>query len=381
MTHAELLGGLLGTAGTEQEVVVTTCSSTKLNVKGIDDVPAPVNNDSEIDADGDRWQPSTPTRMKRKVSDEDHMLYSVGSSFAVLMRSDVEATPQKKRRLENASPLSPMTNAQIRGENVPRGLQWHNNSCAYDAILTVIFNLWVESRPRWSQELAALNVYMCTLVADFVIFEEGGHDLEECREELRRCLQLYNSNEYTYGCETSLHTLMNELLQSPLVVSSSALLCPNGHCGRRRPALCTNCVIAVLESDDHASLQDIVRRNEIQVPSCCHICGTRQVRKLIVTSSPALLAFELHRSDITIDHRILITVDGESMTYTLRGVIYYGNHHFTSRFVSQCGIVWYHDGILTGRSLINEGSLETINNLSNRGLMVATSVVYARYVG
>ena len=74
---------------------------------------------------------------------------------------------------------------------------------------------------------------------------------------------------------------------------------------------------------------------------------------MIITSSPALLAFELHHSDITIDHHVLITVEGKSTIYTLRGVIYYGNHHFMSWFVSRSGIVWYHDGILTGGSLIN----------------------------
>ena len=32
--------------------------------------------------------------------------------------------------------------------NVPLGTQWHNNSCVYDAIITVLFNVWYDRNPE-----------------------------------------------------------------------------------------------------------------------------------------------------------------------------------------------------------------------------------------
>ena len=43
--------------------------------------------------------------------------------------------------------------------------------------------------------------------------------------------------------------------------------------------------------------------------------------------------------------------------YSLRGVIYYAADHFTVRFITSAGAVWYHDGLLTGRSLVYENTV------------------------
>ena len=96
--------------------------------------------------------------------------------------------------------------------------------------------------------------YLGTLVADFSLFEEGVHDLEKCREELRLHLQHDNSNEFPYGREMNLHALMSDLLMSPSTVYSSVLSCPAGHNTHGSPTLCTTCVFTMLGTDNHASL-------------------------------------------------------------------------------------------------------------------------------
>ena len=58
--------------------------------------------------------------------------------------------------------------------------------------------------------------------------------------------------------------------------------------------------------------------------------------------------------------------------------MYYGHHHYTCRFVSQHGIVWYYCGIYTGTSLVNEGPLQSVTNLSVQGSQVATAAIYTR---
>ncbi|KAK0435575.1 uncharacterized protein EV420DRAFT_1281670, partial [Desarmillaria tabescens] len=43
--------------------------------------------------------------------------------------------------------------------------------------------------------------------------------------------------------------------------------------------------------------------------------------------------------------------------YTLAGVIYFGNAHFTARFIDNTGNVWFNDGYVNGRKSILEGEM------------------------
>ncbi|KAJ7085896.1 hypothetical protein C8R44DRAFT_542589, partial [Mycena epipterygia] len=45
--------------------------------------------------------------------------------------------------------------------------------------------------------------------------------------------------------------------------------------------------------------------------------------------------------------------------YALRGVIYGGENHFTSRIVKPNGDMWYHDGIETGKNTVFQGSMHS----------------------
>jgi hypothetical protein len=43
-------------------------------------------------------------------------------------------------------------------------------------------------------------------------------------------------------------------------------------------------------------------------------------------------------------------------TLSLRGIVYYGNYHYTSRIIDINRKVWFHDGMITGSSSQLEGS-------------------------
>jgi hypothetical protein len=65
----------------------------------------------------------------------------------------------------------------------------------------------------------------------------------------------------------------------------------------------------------------------------------------------------------------------------LRGIIYLGAHHFTAHIVTPDRNVWYHDGISTGQSCLNEGYLSdfSINSLMTCKSRQAVVVVYAKW--
>ncbi|KAJ6453680.1 hypothetical protein C8R47DRAFT_984495 [Mycena vitilis] len=69
-------------------------------------------------------------------------------------------------------------------------------------------------------------------------------------------------------------------------------------------------------------------------------------------------------------------------TLELRGIVYGGGGHFTCRFVGRDGRLWYHDGIVTGRSCIEEGNLAEIPpaELMRTRNKVAVLLIYAKQV-
>jgi hypothetical protein len=71
--------------------------------------------------------------------------------------------------------------------------------------------------------------------------------------------------------------------------------------------------------------------------------------------TPPLLAFDIStRLVISFNPILWILCDSTRVRYVLRGVIYFDNQHFTERVVTSTGMVWFHDGIFTGRSLVYE---------------------------
>lgn len=47
--------------------------------------------------------------------------------------------------------------------------------------------------------------------------------------------------------------------------------------------------------------------------------------------------------------------------YTLKGLVYYGHSHFTSRLVAADGTMWFHDGADNGSEAIKDGDLTLIS--------------------
>ncbi|TFK53510.1 hypothetical protein OE88DRAFT_1612593, partial [Heliocybe sulcata] len=66
--------------------------------------------------------------------------------------------------------------------------------------------------------------------------------------------------------------------------------------------------------------------------------------------------------------------------FYLRGIIYFGEYHFTSRFIDSAGDIWYNDGISTGRTCVKEGNISTTRTttLLNAHQRSATLVIYAQ---
>ncbi|KAF8229276.1 hypothetical protein L208DRAFT_1287238 [Tricholoma matsutake] len=72
-------------------------------------------------------------------------------------------------------------------------------------------------------------------------------------------------------------------------------------------------------------------------------------------SHPPLVSIKLGGN--TALENLFFTSGNDRHSYHLRGLIYYSENHFTAWFFAQSGMVWYHNGLFTGQSLVSEGMM------------------------
>ncbi|KIM35719.1 hypothetical protein M413DRAFT_56254, partial [Hebeloma cylindrosporum] len=80
------------------------------------------------------------------------------------------------------------------------------------------------------------------------------------------------------------------------------------------------------------------------------------MHKKFVKAQP-LFAVDFAGNEIEIDNQLCIEVDDVEFSYSLLGIVYYGNDHFTARIILNDGSIWFHDGITTGQTTVYDGSL------------------------
>ena len=103
----------------------------------------------------------------------------------------------------------------------------------------------------------------------------------------------------------------------------------------------------------------------------CEQCEdeTCQYLQISLTEIPPLIYFNLYDSGINVSSKIFFHCNGEMIKYTLKGLSYFGGYHFTSRFISGDGSIYYHDGMTCGNSLQQENM--NLDNIEDQSLRYA----------
>ena len=104
------------------------------------------------------------------------------SGIHVLSAASTDCTNRQKLQ---------QNNILVAGRNyyatAPIGMRWSQNSCAYDAIFTLIYALWCAYRDTWTEEIQRTgSATAVQLVEGFIHFKEGQGSLEDVRDEVRR---------------------------------------------------------------------------------------------------------------------------------------------------------------------------------------------------
>ena len=288
---------------------------------------------------------------------------------------DMFETMAKKRKTKNnqALDLQPMEHGAC-----PRGSQWSNNSCAYDVVISILYNIWLDNSTLRSEQFRNINSqHLGQIATSFSQTQPQGtaYSLEDVRDFMRRRLQRIDPVSFAWGHFTSIQSILDHFLTANHPITSSAMHCPNNHPLNRDERLSTSCHISLLHH--HATIQTFIDNQSIECASRCHACQSHLVRSHVFVCAPAILAFDMsQQTTLLLESLVLTTADGQQTTYKLRGVMYYSENHFTSRFITEMGSVWYHDGLSTGQLMVHEGNVNMTDFITCQS-RIAICAVYA----
>ena len=201
------------------------------------------------------------------------------------------------------------------------------------------------------------------------------YSLEQIQEYFRRQLARV-SQEFTFGSYASVQSIGDYLFAAQETVTTSELFCSNQHRRDRNSQSSVSSYQIIIGGTTETSLQACMDNFTVQQASKCATCDTYNIRHTTFVQTPPILAFDLScGSDLSItsiDPVVFISCENSRIHYVLRGVIYFYNNHFTERVVTSTGMIWYHDGIFTGRSLVYESQ--------NLASITAKDAVMAFYI-
>ncbi|KAF8809765.1 hypothetical protein BYT27DRAFT_7019149, partial [Phlegmacium glaucopus] len=230
-------------------------------------------------------------------------------------------------------------------------------SCAYDAVITILFNIWLENPVTVTEDWNEIQCNLLDLLTQCFHSHESMVDgsassrrfsLDQIRDFMRRHLARISAN-FTFGSYASVHCIFEQFLctQQPVLVADT--ICPNGHDTNRQQLSTCNGEVVIF-GQPVMSLQACIDDFTQTLGSRCHACDSNLSLKSKFVQTPPLLAFDL--SNNFNSPYVDAELDVIGVQYFLRGVIYFANQHFTEHIVTHSGLVWYHDGMFTGHSLV-----------------------------
>ncbi|PPQ74449.1 hypothetical protein CVT24_000037 [Panaeolus cyanescens] len=290
-----------------------------------------------------------------------------------------EAPARKRRKLESSiTPISTIQNAPafpwFNADN-PRfrfaGPRWDstNWSCAFDVWTFLIASILQENRAlmtSWSRLSPAMNELMCAL--------ERVDELTRCRDSLRNHLMRANPERYRHGeVGTDIISLTYDMLDIQVPPHASKVSCRS--CGFVKtmtlgffPLRRYNTVSNV------SSIADETGRRTACIGNCT--CGGLAYVEHDIND---ILCFEVIRGDsldpIVLDNTLCLGPYGNFM---LKGVIYHGNYHFVSNFVSMDGSVFGYDGMLSDQGTYRGNLTDSTQPLVWGGAYKPSLAVYVK---
>ena len=295
----------------------------------------------------------------------------VAAKRSCLDDGDITMPIQKKRK--TAATISPTPSS-------PVGIQWDavNHSCAYDALFGILYNIWLSNPDKWLNEYSFINGDLIGTLA-FLFENMQDVSLETIRDAIRDILHEQNPTDFPMGANNaSVGELAFKMLSTEAILSETQIVCPN--CDYAEIAKDSNLgYIHHAKKPIPSSTSKWLTGLQKTTKKKCPDCGNNLIKHKYYTEIPKLMVFEYPNCKITTSPKIVFKSNGHTTTLHLRGIVYHGDNHFTSRIISPEGDIWFHDGMTTKGSCESDGHLNTtsdrqLKNCKEKRLVLA---VYA----
>ena len=155
---------------------------------------------------------------------------SSGTASKTCSLTAASGRPTKKRNhLVNESAPSAGHNYTRRDRYPPIGMIWSQNSCAYDSIFTILFNIWCRDTDNWRMIFTRLGNEFCVLlVNEFTRYDRKEISLEVARDTVRK--ELDKASEYMrFGSYTSIEEICEAIFTTREAVYHTYYQCPDNH--------------------------------------------------------------------------------------------------------------------------------------------------------
>ncbi|KAI0337784.1 hypothetical protein BDW22DRAFT_1339161 [Trametopsis cervina] len=270
-------------------------------------------------------------------------------------------------------------------EPIPlKALRWDavNWSCAYDAFLNLMWNLWVQRGQQWFEQVLVHSIEMHNLAGLFAQVDLGIYPLETVRSTVRERLTLSDPQMFPNVGHVSIavDNVFSAFLPSSfpsLFLTRAFLNCMN--CGITSAAVHNVACPVIWESqaiEDSASrqasplgmsgiLSDLLQYAfSIRCTACRHPVASH----VTFSDVPPLFIVNLNRRTtnhvpFNIERSLVIPTTGHTQrVLSLFGIVYWGANHFTTWVIDVNGDVWYNDSAISsmGSQYKRIGSVETV---------------------
>ena len=109
---------------------------------------------------------------------------------------------------------------------------WTNNSCAYDALTAVLYNIWQENPPFWHESFCSINSQFLAPLSHLMLTQSFSPALaDRVRDELRSLMYNFDGSSYQPGQYVSAVDIAVHLFSTGRSVCTGSLFCANGHAG------------------------------------------------------------------------------------------------------------------------------------------------------
>ncbi|KAF8803149.1 hypothetical protein BYT27DRAFT_7305464 [Phlegmacium glaucopus] len=252
-------------------------------------------------------------------------------------------------------------------------MKWSQNSCAYDCIFTILFNIWCHDKIRWGTIFNHLGNEFCILLINkFFKYDENEISLEMARDSVRKELARF-SQYMRFGSYTSIEHICEAIFTTNNVIYQTYYQCPDNHRQLHSESYTT------YMSKGRApfrSTSEWMQTNSQQGTNHCELCNQPVNIETTFIVPPPFVVLEFSSSSTEIDHSFELTHLGEQHRYSIAGIIYYRDHHFMSHIITSDKQVWFYDGLSIGGQMFYSGSLTTHQTLltTSRGGSAAAAI-------